>query len=174
MRDPELRRQSQDFDHSGDSNEEQYNVRRCMAIVRIPITDHLFIFEHELVEKFIHSGGPGGQNVNKVATTVQLRFDVQNSSSLPDHVKYRLKQLAGNRLNRVGEIVLVANRHRTQERNRADAKERLVSLIEEAAKPPPPKRRPTKPSLGAKRRRMDTKTKRGAVKKLRGNVSRDD
>ena len=145
-----------------------------MAIISIPITDQISIFEHELSEKFVHSGGPGGQNVNKVATTVQLRFDVQNSSSLPDHVKHRLKQLAGNRMNRAGEIVLVANRHRTQERNRADAKERLVALIEEAAKPPPPKRRPTKPSLGAKRRRMDSKTKRGAVKKLRGNVSRDD
>ena len=145
-----------------------------MALISIPITGQISIFEHELNEKFVHSGGPGGQNVNKVATTVQLRFDVQNSSSLPDHVKYRLKQLAGSRMNRAGEIVLVANRHRTQERNRADARERLVGLIGDAAKPLPPKRRPTKPSLGAKRRRMDSKTKRGAVKKLRGNVRGDE
>ena len=144
-----------------------------MAIIRIPITDHISIFEHELKEKFVHSGGPGGQNVNKVATTVQLRFDV-HASTLPDRVKIRLKAIAGNRLNRAGELILVANKHRTQERNRADARERLVALLAEAAKPPPPKRRPTRPSMGAKRRRMDTKTKRGAVKKLRGHVRGDD
>ena len=144
-----------------------------MAIVPIPVTDHISIFEHELKEKFVHSGGPGGQNVNKVATTVQLRFDVKNSTSLPDRIKSRIKAIAGNRINRVGELVLVANKYRTQERNRADARERLVTLLAEAAKPLPPRRRPTKPSLGAKRRRMDSKTKRGAVKKLRSNV-RDD
>lgn len=148
--------------------------RDPMAEIRIPITSSLYILEHELQEKFIHSGGPGGQNVNKVATTVQLRFDVSEANSLPDHVKTRLRQLAGSRLNRQGQIVIIANRHRTQERNRADARERLVALIGEAAKPPPPKRRATRPSLGAKRRRMDSKTKRGAVKKLRGNYRGED
>jgi len=145
-----------------------------VAEIRIPVTANLFIFEHELEEKFIHSGGPGGQNVNKVATTVQLRFDVDGTKSLSDYIKTRLRQLAGSRLNRQGQIVIIANRHRTQERNRADARERLVALIGEAAKPPPPKRRATRPSLGAKGRRMDSKTKRGAVKKLRGTYRGDD
>ncbi len=145
-----------------------------MAEIRIPITSSIFILEHDLQEKFIHSGGPGGQNVNKVATTVQLRFDIEGSSSLPAHVKFRLRQLASGRINKQGEIVITANRHRTQERNRADARERLVALISEAAKPPPPKRRPTRPSLGAKKRRMDSKTKRGAVKKLRGSYRGED
>jgi len=145
-----------------------------MAEIRIPITASLAIFERELEEKFVHSGGPGGQNVNKVATTVQLRFDVGASTSLPEHTKTRLKKLAGSRLTRQGVIVLVANRHRTQERNRADARERLVAMIAEAAKPPPPIRRATRPSLGAKKRRVDSKTKRGAVKKLRGAPRGDD
>ncbi len=145
-----------------------------MAEIRIPINDTLAIFEHELSEKFVHSGGPGGQNVNKVATTVQLRFDVNASFSLPGAVKARLKRIAGSRLTRHGEIVLVANRHRTRERNRIDARERLVAMIVEAAKPPPPVRRATRPSLGAKRRRMDKKTRRGAIKKLRGTPRGDD
>ncbi len=145
-----------------------------MAIISIPITNTISIFEHELKEKFVHSGGPGGQNVNKLATTVQLRFDVLNSTSLPERIKTRVKAIAGGKLNRAGELIIVANKHRTQERNRVDARERLVEILREAAKPPPPKRRPTRPSLNAKRRRMDSKTKRGAVKKLRGNVHRDD
>ena len=145
-----------------------------MAEIRIPITASLFIFEHELEEKFIHSGGPGGQNVNKVATTVQLRMGVDGSKSLPGHVKTRLRQLAGSRLNRKGQIVITANRYRTQERNRNDARARLVALIGEAAKPPPPKRRSTKPGPGTKKRRMDSKTKRGAIKKLRSNYRGED
>lgn len=145
-----------------------------MAIIPIPNSADLFIFEHELKEKFIHSGGPGGQNVNKVATSVQLRFDVRGSTSLPQNVKMKLEKLAGSRLTQKGVIVFVANRYRTQERNRADARERLVALIAEAAKPPPPKRRATKPSMGARKRRLDSKTKRGAIKKLRGNLRDDD
>jgi ribosome-associated protein len=145
-----------------------------MAEIRIPINASLAIFEHELEEKFVHSGGPGGQNVNKVATSVQLRFDVANSPSLPEPVKARLRKFAGSRLSRKGVIVLVANRHRSQERNRTDARERLVAMIAEAAKPPPPARRATRPSLGARKRRMDTKTKRGAVKKLRGTPREND
>ncbi len=145
-----------------------------MAQIRIPVSESLSIFEHELEEKFVHSGGPGGQNVNKVATSVQLRFDVRQSTSLPDHVKRKLQALAGSRMTQNGVLILTANKHRTQERNRADARARLVALILDAAKPPPPRRRPTRPSLGAKRRRMDSKTKRGAVKKLRGSFRDDD
>ncbi len=145
-----------------------------MTEIRIPVNANLAIFEHELVEKFVHSGGPGGQNVNKLATTVQLRFDVKNSPSLPGPVKARLKKIAGSRLTRSGEIVLTANRYRTQERNRADARARLVEMIAEAAKPPPPVRRPTRPTLAAKRRRMDAKTRRGVIKKSRGAIKGDD
>ncbi len=145
-----------------------------MAQISIPISDQLSIFEHELEEKFVHSGGPGGQNVNKVATTVQLRFDVRGSPSLPDHVKRRMRAIAGSKLTQNGILLLTANKYRTQERNRADARIRLVAMIAEAAKPPPPKRRPTRPSLGAKKRRMDSKTKRGAVKKLRGAYRGDE
>jgi len=145
-----------------------------MALIPIPNSTNLSIFEHELKEKFIHSGGPGGQNVNKVATSVQLRFDVRGSTSLPENVKINLEKLAGSRLTRNGVIVLVANRYRTQERNRADARERLIVLITDAAKPPPPKRRATKPSMGARKRRLDSKTKRGAIKKLRGRLPGED
>ncbi len=145
-----------------------------MALIHIPDSKNLSISEHELKEKFIHSGGPGGQNVNKVATSVQLRFDVRGSQSLPDNVKSKLETLAGSRLTLDGVIVLVANRFRTQERNRADARQRLITMIAEAAKPPPPKRRPTKPSLRARKRRLDSKTKRGAIKKLRGGLRGED
>ncbi len=143
-------------------------------MAKIPVTDDLAINEHELEEKFIHSGGPGGQNVNKVATSVQLRFNVRNSRSLTPYVKERLQKLAGRRLTRDGVLVLVANRYRTQERNRENVRERLIALIAEASIPPPPKRRPTRPSKNARKKRMDTKVKRGAVKKLRGKVSGEE
>jgi ribosome-associated protein len=145
-----------------------------MAIIQIPITANISIFGHELKEKFIHSGGPGGQNVNKVATSVELRFDVRASTSLPVNVKMKLEKLAGSRLTQYGVIVLVASRYRTQERNRADARDRLIKLITEAAKPSPPRRRATKPSKAAKKRRLDSKTKRGAIKKLRSGLSGED
>ena len=145
-----------------------------MAKISIPNHGELSIFEHELEEKFIHSGGSGGQNVNKVATCVQLRFDIRASPSLAPPVKERLEKLAGKRVTQHGVLVLEAKRFRTQERNRADARRRLLTLIGEAAKPPPAKRRATKPSKGVLKRRTDLKTKRGAIKKLRSGLNDAD
>lgn len=142
--------------------------------MQIPITASISISGHELKEKFIHSGGPGGQNVNKVATGVELRFDVRASASLSAEVKTRLEKLAGNRLTQNGVVIIVASRYRTQERNRADARDRLVELIAEAAKPLPPRRRATKPGKAVKKRRLDAKTKRGAIKKLRGGITGEE
>ncbi|PCH80282.1 MAG: aminoacyl-tRNA hydrolase [Hyphomicrobiales bacterium] len=132
----------------------------------IKITDHIELDPAELNEQFIRSSGPGGQNVNKVSTAVQLHFDIRRSPSLPQYVRDRAEQLAGQRLSKSGVIVITANRHRTQELNRTDATARLVALLKDACYRKPI-RRPTKPTLGSKRRRMDSKTKRGAVKKLR-------
>ncbi len=106
-------------------------------------------------------------------TAVQLRFDVQNSPSLPEGVRERLLKLGGHRLTQDGVLVITAQQHRTRERNRDDALERLLDLIREAAKPPPPKRRPTKPTLGSKVRRLDGKAKRGDIKKGRGKPGFD-
>jgi ribosome-associated protein len=106
-------------------------------------------------------------SVNKVETAVQLRFDARRSPSLPDDVSVRLQKLAGSRLTLDGVIVIIAQTHRSQERNRADALARLVEMIREAAKPPPPKRRPTKPTKGSKERRLESKGKRSEVKSLR-------
>ncbi len=139
----------------------------------IQITRHIAISESELHEDFIRAPGPGGQNVQKVETAVQLRFNVLNSPSLPDPVRSRLIVLAGKRMAGNGDFIISARRFRSQERNRADALDRLVALIREAAKPPPPPRRPTKPTLGSKIRRLDGKTRRSAVKNLRGRPSED-
>ena len=133
----------------------------------IPVTPFIAIDEDELSETFIRSAGPGGQNVNKVATAVQLRFDVRNSPSLPDDVKARLERLAGRRLTLEGVLVIMAHRHRTQERNREDARARLVELIRQAAERPKP-RRPTRPTLGSKKRRLEAKSQRSEVKRNRG------
>ena len=132
----------------------------------IPINCHLFLDDGEIEESFIRASGPGGQNVNKVSSAVQIRFDLSGSRSLPEEVRERLAQLAGRRLTRDGVIVIIAQRYRTQERNRQDALDRLVALIRRAATPPTP-RRPTKPSRAAKERRLQAKAKRSAIKELR-------
>ena len=132
----------------------------------IAITADLALDEREIVETFIRASGPGGQNVNKVASAVQLRFDVGASPSLPEPVKPRLVRLAGKRLTLDGVIVITAQRFRSQERNREDARERLVALIRRAAEPPKPRRK-TRPSAAQRERRLEAKAKRSRTKQLR-------
>lgn len=132
----------------------------------IPINRHLFLDDREVEESFVRASGPGGQNVNKVSSAVQLRFDLSRSRSLPEDVRARLARLAGRRLTRDDVIVITAQRYRTQERNRQDALDRLVALIRRAAVAPT-RRRPTKPSPAAKERRLDAKARRAAVKQQR-------
>ena len=132
----------------------------------IQITSTLSLDESEIQISFVQSSGPGGQNVNKVATAAQLRFDVAHSPSLPPDVRARLIKLAGKSITKEGWLVIDARRFRTQERNRQDALDRLTELIR-AATYKPKKRRPTKPSRAAKRHRLESKRKRGEVKRLR-------
>ncbi len=134
----------------------------------IEITPFIQLQDSEVVLSFMRSSGPGGQNVNKVATACELRFDARHSPSLPADIAVRLMKLAGRKLTKDGVIVLSADRFRSQEQNREDAIARLVAMIRDAAKPPPPKRRPTKPTKGAVERRLKSKTVRSGVKKLRG------
>ena len=132
----------------------------------IPVTTKIALDEREIVEYFVRSSGPGGQNVNKVASAVQLRFDARRSPSLPADVRDRLERLAGSRLTRDGVIVITAQRHRAQARNREDALARLVDMIRRAAQPPR-KRRATRPPAAARERRIEGKKRRAGIKKLR-------
>lgn len=139
----------------------------------IQVTDTIAIAEWELTETFSRASGPGGQNVNQVASAVSLRFEAERSPNLPPDVKVRLKRMAGQRWTTDGAIVIRAENHRSQSRNREDALERLVALIRAAAVRP--KRRiKTRPSLGAKRRRLDAKSRRAEVKSLRGRPGLED
>jgi ribosome-associated protein len=136
----------------------------------IHVTRLVAISETEITLRFLRAPGPGGQNVNKVETAVQLRFDAAHSPALTDEIRARLAVLAGRRMTAGGVLVLDAHRHRTQARNRDDAIARLVDLLRRAAEKPKP-RKVTKPTLASKQRRLEGKQRRGEVKKLRGGIA---
>jgi ribosome-associated protein len=139
----------------------------------IAVTHDIALGDDEVALSFVRSSGPGGQNVNKLATAVQLRFDVRRSPSLPDDVRGRLERLAGRRLTQDGVLVIFAQRFRTQERNRQDALDRLTALVRQAAMAPV-LRRPTRPSSASRVRRIEAKARRADVKRLRGRPDQPD
>lgn len=147
-------------------------VNLCYDLSMIEITPTLSIDDSEIQLDYIRASGPGGQNVNKVSTAVQLRFDVRGSPSLVDDVKQRLIRLAGKRVTDEGMLLIDAKRYRTQEQNRADAILRLTALIQRALERPK-SRRATRPSLAAQTRRLESKKKRGDVKKMRGSAAKN-
>jgi len=139
----------------------------------IRVSENISISEDEIEEHFIRTSGPGGQHVNKTSSGVQLRFDVANSPSIPGDVKRRLKALAGSRLTNDGILMIASTNNRSQTANRREAVERLVALIQEAEKKPK-RRRKTKPSMGARAKRLENKNRRGALKNSRAAVKRTD
>lgn len=140
----------------------------------IRITDSLWILPSELEERFVRASGPGGQNVNKVSTAVELRFHVDNSVCLTDAIKTRLKALAGRRLTQDGVLVIFCQEHRTQDLNRQGALERLAALLEKASAPPPPPRKATRPTRSSVQRRLTGKSIRAQIKTGRGKVEFED
>jgi len=135
----------------------------------IEVTDSLSLADDEIKLEFVQSSGPGGQNVNKLATAVQLRFDVRHSPSLPEDVRLRLERLAGKRLNEDGVLIIEAHRYRTQEHNRQDAIGRLVAMVRRATEKPKPRKK-TRPTAESRQKRLDEKRRRGEIKSLRRKV----